>query len=46
MDDKTKTQHDRFIDKARELECEEDEGRFNETLKQIAPKTAGKPEQT
>ena len=35
---KTQTQHDRFIEKAREIECDEDEGRFNETLKRIAPK--------
>lgn len=35
---KTKTQHDRFVETARELECDEDEGRFNETLKRIAPK--------
>lgn len=33
-----KSQSDRFIEKARELGCDEDEGRFNETLKQIAPK--------
>ena len=31
-------QRDRFIDKARELECDEDESRFNETLKRLAPK--------
>ena len=34
----TKTQRDRFIKTARELECDEDESRFNETLKRIAPK--------
>ena len=28
-----------FIETARELECDEDEDRFNETLKRIAPKT-------
>ena len=31
-------QRDRFIEKARELECDEDEDRFNATLKRIAPK--------
>ena len=30
-----KPQRDRFIEKARELGCDEDEGRFNETLKQV-----------
>ena len=35
---KTQTQRDRFIETARELECDEDEGRFDETLKRIAPK--------
>ena len=34
----TKSQRDRFIEKARELGCDEDEGQFNETLKRIAPK--------
>ena len=33
-----KSQSDRFIETARELDCDEDEGRFNETLKRIAPK--------
>lgn len=33
-----KSQRDRFLETARELECDEDEGRFNETLKRIAPK--------
>ena len=28
-------QRDRFIETARELECDEDEDRFNETLKRI-----------
>ena len=40
-DEKTKThqtQHDRFLETARELECDEDEDRFNETLKRLAPK--------
>lgn len=30
------TQRDRFIETARELGCDEDEGRFNETLKRVA----------
>ncbi len=37
-DAKAKPQRDRFIETARELECDEDESRFNETLKRIAPK--------
>lgn len=36
-DPKTKPQRDRFIEKARELECDEDEDRFNKTLKRIVP---------
>ncbi len=35
---KPQSQRDRFIEKARELECNEDEDRFNETLKRIVPK--------
>ena len=35
---KTKPQRDRFIETARELGCDEDEDRFNETLKRIVPK--------
>ena len=42
-DEKTKTQRDRFVETARELECDEDEDRFNATLKQIAPKQDEKP---
>ena len=39
------SQFHRFFDKARELECDEDEDRFNETLKRIAPKKdEGKPD--
>ena len=34
-----KRQRARFIETARELACDEDENRFNETLKRIAPKT-------
>ena len=33
-----KSQSDRFLETARELECDEDEERFNENLKRIAPK--------
>lgn len=42
---KTRTQRDRFIETARELGCDEDEGRFNETLKRIAPKKDESPRQ-
>ncbi|MDE0059555.1 MAG: hypothetical protein OXI22_18475 [Defluviicoccus sp.] len=38
QDDTPKPQRDRFIETARELECDEDERRFNETLKRIVPK--------
>ena len=31
-----KTQHERFVKKAKELGCDEDETRFNTTLKKIA----------
>ena len=34
-----KRQRVRFIETTRELGCDEDENRFNETLKRIAPKT-------
>ena len=30
-----KPQRDRFVEKARALECDEDEERFNKTLKRI-----------
>ena len=30
-----KPQRDRFVEKARDLNCDEDEDRFNETLKRI-----------
>lgn len=44
MQDTTpKAQHDRFIETARELDCDEDEGQFNETLKRIAPKKGEAP---
>ena len=35
------SQSDRFIEKGRELECDEDEDRFNETLRRIVPDKAG-----
>lgn len=38
------TQRDRFLETARELECDEDEDRFNETLKRIAPKREAEDE--
>ena len=31
-----KTQHERFKDAARELDCDEDEARFDEKLKRVA----------
>ncbi len=38
-----KSQHKRFIETARDLECDEDKGRFEEKLGQIAgAKPAGK----
>lgn len=41
---KPKPQSDRFVETARELGCDEDEGRFNEMLKRIAPKKDDKSE--
>ena len=41
-----KGQSERFKETARELECDEDEGRFNATLKKIVPANTekdGKP---
>ena len=38
MSETKKPQRDRFIETAKELGCDEDEDRFNETLKRIAPK--------
>lgn len=32
------SQSDRFLETARELECDEDEDRFNETLKRVVKK--------
>lgn len=34
----SKPQRDRFVETARELECDEDEDRFNETLKRVVKK--------
>ena len=33
--DRAKSQSERFVETARELECDEDEGRFNETLRRV-----------
>lgn len=38
-----KSQSDKFKDAAREAECDEDEGRWNERLKKVAK---GKPEKS
>jgi hypothetical protein len=38
-----KPQIDKFRDLARELEADEDEERFEETVRQIAPKTPPEP---
>ena len=46
MTDDTKPQADKFADLARELECDEDEARFEETVKKVAkspPLPAEKP---
>ena len=40
----TANQSDRFIQTARRLECDEDEDRFNATLKRIAPVKSEKDE--
>ena len=42
-DPKTKPQRDRFVEKARELDCDEDEDHFNETLRRIARPGQKKP---
>ena len=41
---KTKSQRERFEETARELECDEDEDRFNATLKRIVPAKSEKDE--
>lgn len=40
-DDTPKPRRSRFIETAKELECDEDEERFNDTLKRIVPKKDG-----
>lgn len=40
-----KPQHEKFKELARELECDEDEKAFEETVKRIAPKDPGAQEQ-
>jgi len=40
-----KSQRERLLETARELECDEDEDRFNETLRRIAPKKDESPPQ-
>ena len=39
MSESDKPQLDKFRDLARELEADEDEARFEETVRKIAPKT-------
>jgi hypothetical protein len=38
-----KSQHERFVETARALECDEDKDRFEEKLKQIAKAKPTKP---
>lgn len=38
------TQADKFRELARELECDEDEARFEETVKKVAGKQVEKPD--
>lgn len=40
-----KPQLDKFRELARELECDEDEARFEETVRKIAPKERSEPDQ-
>ena len=42
MKNTKKSQRDRFIDTARELECDEDKDRFNDTLKRLMEAPAKK----
>ena len=46
MATKEKTQLERFKEAARELECDEDEDRFNASLKKIAKDGAKKDEKS
>ena len=39
-----KSQHDKFKEAARELECDEDEKRFDATVKELAKAGDKKPE--
>lgn len=43
MADEPKPQLDKFKDLARELEADEDEERFEERVRRIAPKAPAKP---
>lgn len=43
MSDELKTQIDEFRDLARELKAYEDESRFNETVRKVAPKNPSQP---
>ncbi len=45
MPDDPKPQADKFADLARELECDEDEARFEETVKKVANVSAPKERQ-
>ena len=44
LQNQTKTQRERFEKTARELECDEDEDRFNTTLKEIVTGSTKKDE--
>lgn len=43
MGDEAKPQLDKFKELARELEADEDEARFEETVRQVAPKPPPAP---
>lgn len=42
--DEPRAQTDKFADLARELECDEDEGRFEETVRKVAKSPPAPPE--
>ncbi len=44
MTDDKKPQIDKFKDAARDLECDDDEQRFNDRIKRLAAQKSGKPE--
>jgi hypothetical protein len=44
MSEDRKPQADKFRDLARELECDEDDAAFEETVRQVAPKPPVPPE--